>query len=187
MTAAAPSQPIPTEEDFGPLVEVLDAAGRTVAVMPEAEARRQLQRHRSIAVLLYDEAGRLFLRRRDVTRLHAAGRWDTSARGAVLCGESLQDAATRILEKELGVHAERMRPALELPAQPENGNEQLHVFALSRPELPLSAAADQDSGDYAFSPEELNCLLRDFRELVSPRFLLLAEAMSLKGRLRLRP
>jgi isopentenyldiphosphate isomerase len=167
------------------LVEVLDKDGRVVAVMPEAEARRQLLRHRTIAILLYDEAGRLFLRRREATRLHAAGRWDTTASGAVLHGESLQDAATRILESGLGLHAERMRQVLEMPASPENGNEHLYVFALSRPELPMAQAAEADSGDYAFTPEELACLLRDFRELVSPRFLLLAGALSLKGRRRL--
>lgn len=185
MTAA--QNPHGPGDQAGPFVEVLDERGRAVAVMPVAEARRQLLRHRTVAILLYDEAGRLFLRRRDATKNHAAGRWDTSARGAAHCGESLQDAATRILEAGLGIHAERMRLVLELPAMPENGNEHLHVFALSRPELPLHSGAEPEAGDYAFTPEELNCLLRDFRELVSPRFLLLAEAMSLKGQWRRRP
>jgi isopentenyl-diphosphate Delta-isomerase len=178
------------ERPASPLVEVLDARGQSVAVLPEAEARRQLLRHRTIAILLYDEAGRLYLRKRDATKSHARGRWDTTARGAVLAGESMQDAATRILEQGLGIHAERMRLVLEEPALPENGNEHLHVFALTRPELPVLPGAEQDARDYCFTPEELHCLLRDFRELVSPRFLLLAEAMrskSVSGQWRQRP
>ena len=118
-----------------PLVEVLDLARRTVAVMPAGEARRQKLCHRTIAILLYDEAGRLHLRKRDGVRGQPRDRWDTSVRAAVHAGESLLDAATRALEAELGIHAERMRLILELPASPENNNEFLHVFTLTRPEL----------------------------------------------------
>jgi len=127
------------------------------------------------------------LRKRDGARGQPRDRWDTSVRAAVHAGESLQDAATRALEAEIGIHAERMRLVLELPASPENHNEFLHVFTLVRPELPALSGQDQDTKDYCFTPEELDCLLRDFRELVSSRFLLLAGAMSLKGQWLRRP
>lgn len=169
------------------LVEVLDPSRRVVALLPANEAARQKLCHRTVAVLLFDELGRLALRRRPKTPAGKAGRWDVSVRGPALAGESLQDAASRALKAELGIHAERLRLVLELPSQPENNNEFLHVFSLTRPEVAPSNAQDRESGEYSFSPEELDCLLRDFRELVSPRFLLLAEAMSLKGLWRRRP
>lgn len=170
-----------------PPVEVLDAARRVVAVMPAGDVVRQKLRHRAVAIMLFDEQGRLNLRRREPGPNGGLGRWDVSVRGPVLAGEAVLDAATRALEAELGIHAERLRPVLELPAQPENGNEFLYVFSLTRPEAPQNGLQDREAGDYSFTTEELDCLLRDFRELVSPRFLLLAEALSLKGLWRRRP
>lgn len=180
--------PVPeTQPAAALLVEVLDLTRRVVALLPAHEAARQKLCHRTVAVLLFDEQGRLALRRRPGTSAGKPGRWDVSVRGPALAGESLQDAASRALKAELGIHAERLRLVLELPAQPENNNEFLHVFSLTRPDALSSTAQDRESGEYSFSPEELDCLLRDFRELVSPRFLLLAEAMSLKGLWRRRP
>lgn len=169
------------------LVEVLDSARRVVAVLPVSEVSRQKLRHRAIAIMLFDDQGRLNLRRRAPAMGGAPGRWDVSVRGPVLAEESIQDAAIRSLEAELGIHSERLRPILELPAQPENGNEFLHVFTLTRSENPAPHGQDRETGDYSFTTEELDCLLRDFRELVSPRFLLLAEALSLRGLWRRRP
>lgn len=182
-----PSGIIQPDISSTPLVEVLDLARRAVAVLPAAEVLRQKLCHRAVAILLFDEQGRLHLRRQADTAGSLTGRWDTTARGAVRADEALQDAATRILEKACGVHSERMRPVLELPPRPENNNEFMQVFTLTRSESHVANSHGQDSGEYSFSSEELDCLLRDFRELVSPRFLLLAEAMSLNGLWRRRP
>lgn len=181
------SQSIPSAAPTPQLVEILDASRRIVAVLPVAEAARQKLRHRIVVVLLFDDNGRLTLRRRPETPDGRPGRWDVPVRGPVLAGEAVHDAATRWLQAELGIHAERLRPVLDLPALPENNNEFLHVFSLTRPEPPLIGGQDREAGDYRFSAEELGCLLRDFRELVSPRFLLLAEAINLKGLWRRRP
>lgn len=168
-------------------VEILDASRRVVAVLPAADAARQRLCHRIVVVLLFDEQGRLTLRRRQDTPGTKTGRWDVPVRGPVLAGEAVHDAATRWLQSELGIHVERLRPVLELPAQPENNNEHLHVFSLTRSEPVIYGAQDREAGEYRFTAEELGCLLRDFRELVSPRFLLLADAMNLKGLWRRRP
>lgn len=183
MTASVTTSPLSP----APLVEILDSARRVVAVLPANDAVRQKLCHRIVAVLLFDDLGRLALRRRADAWGGRPARWDVPVRGPVLVGEAVQDAATRCLKAELGIHAERLRPLLELSAQPENNNEFLHVFSLVRPEFATNGGQDRESGDYSFSAEELDCLLRDFRELVSPRFLLLAEAMSLKGLWRRRP
>ena len=181
------SQSLPPAAPSAQLVEILDASRRVVAVLPVAEAARQKLRHRIVVVLLFDDTGRLTLRRRSKTPGGRPGRWDVPVRGPVHAGEAVHDAATRWLQAELGIHAERLRPVLDLPALPENNNEFLHVFSLTRPEPPLIGGQDREAGDYRFSVEELGCLLRDFRELVSPRFLLLAEAINLKGLWRRRP
>jgi len=170
-----------------PLVEILDASRRVVAVLPATEAVRQRLCHSTVVVLLFDELGCLALRRTQEASGGNPGRWDVPVRGPVLAGEAVHDAATRLLEAERGIHVERLRPVLELPAQPENNNEFLHVFSLTRPEPNVHGGQDREIGDYRFSAEELGCLLRDFRELVSPRFLLLADTLNLKGVWRRRP
>jgi hypothetical protein len=170
-----------------PLVEILDSSRRVVAVLPVAEAVRQRLSHSIVVVLLFDDQGRLALRRSLAAPGVGAGRWDVPVRGPVLAGESVHDAATRSLQAELGIHVERLRPILEMPAQPENSNEFQHVFSLVRPESNVLAGQERDTGVYRFSAEELGCLLRDFRELVSPRFLLLADTLNIKGLWRRRP
>ncbi|MDP2847919.1 MAG: NUDIX domain-containing protein [Humidesulfovibrio sp.] len=176
-----------TAPTSAPLVEVLDAARRVVAMLPATDVARQKLCHRTVAVLLFDEMGRLALRRRAASVSGRPSRWDVPVRGPVLAGEAVQDAATRSLKAELGIHAERLRPILELRPQPENNNEFLHVFSLTRPESVAPGGQDREAGEYSFSAEELDCLMRDFRELVSTQFLVLAEAMSLKGLWRRRP
>jgi ADP-ribose pyrophosphatase YjhB (NUDIX family) len=167
-------------------VEILDAAGRLVAVLSAEEAARQKLPHKTVVVLLFDEAGRLHLRRIAAPGTNAR-RWDTPARGPMLAGESAQDAASRTLEEALGIHSERLRLLAQLTPAPEYGNEFLHVYTLTRPETLVASAGEPEAGDYAFTTEEMNCLLRDFRELVSPRLLALAEALNLKGLWRRRP
>jgi len=168
--------------DQGPLVEVMDQLGRVLAAMPRAEVRRQQLCHRSVVILLYDEAGRLFLRKRPGLRGQGPERWDIPARSPVFRGESLQDAATRALESTLGVHAERMRLMQAIAPSQENGNEFLHVFSLARPEVGASLGKAGEAESYFFGPEDLRCLLRDFSELVSARFLLLAKELKLPKR-----
>lgn len=161
------------EQADEPLVEVLDQRSRPVAVVPVSEARRQLLPHRAVAVLLYDDKERVFLQRR------AAGRgkrlWDVSARGAVLAGEALSAGATRILEQATGLHVERMRLAFEQPPCVENGTEHLHVFQCSRP---VGGSEPLEHGQF-YTADEALFLMREFRELVAPRLMLLAEASGL--------
>lgn len=161
------------EQAEEPLVEVLDQRARPVAVVTVSEARRQLLPHRSVVVLLADDEDRMFLQRR------AAGRgrrlWDASARGAVLAGESLGAGATRILEQATGLHVERMRLAFEQAPCVENGNEHLHLFQCTRP---AGGHAPLEHGQF-YTADEVLFLMREFRELVAPRFMLLAEASGL--------
>jgi hypothetical protein len=75
---------------------------------------------------------------------------------------------------------------LALPPLPENSNEVLQVFGLTRSDN-ATFSSGREGSEYSFTPEELACLLRDFREMAAPRVHLLAEAMSLKGLWRKRP
>jgi len=168
----------------GPLVEVMDQRGRVLAAMPAAEVRRQQLCHRSVVILLHDEAGRLLLRKRPSPRGQGPERWDVPVHSPVFEGEALLDAATRALDATLYIHAERMRLVQALAPSLENGNEFQHVFALVRPEGSTSHGQPGEADNYFFGPEELRCLLKDFSELVSARFHLLAKELKLPRRER---
>ena len=75
-------------------MEVVDQLGRVLAAMPEAEVRRQQLCHRSVVILLYDEAGRLLLRKGANLRGQGPVRWDLPAHSPVFQGEALLDAAS---------------------------------------------------------------------------------------------
>lgn len=156
-------------------MEVLDRRARPVAVIPAADARRQLLPHRSVVVLLTDDEGRVYLQRRSGGRGLEQKRWDVTARGAVLAGEALLAGATRVLQEATGLHVERMRLAFEQAPCVENGNEQLSVFQCQRS---ASGQEPLEQGQF-FSLDEANYLMREFRELVAPRLVLLAEASGL--------
>jgi len=162
----------------------MDKHNHILCAMPALEVRRQQLCHRSVVVLLYDDAGRLYLRKRPGPRGQGPERWDLPVRTPVYMGESLQDAATRAVDSLLGIHAERMRLVETISPSLENGNEFLSVFYLSRPEGTVLHALSEESESYFFGPEELRCLLRDFSELVSARFLLLAQVLKLQQRER---
>jgi len=164
------------------LVEVVDRLGRVLAAMPEAEVRRQQLCHRSVVILLYDEAGRLLLRKGLGLRGQGPLRWDLPVHSPVLRGDALLDAATRVLDATLGIHAERMRLVQAIAPSLENGNEFQHVFSLARPEGGSTLGQLGEDDAYFFGPEELRCLLKDFSELVSARFLVLAKELKLPQR-----
>ncbi|MBU1230921.1 MAG: NUDIX domain-containing protein [Proteobacteria bacterium] len=161
------------------LVEVMDRRCQILAAMPISEVYRQQLLHRSVVILLYDDAGRLLLCKRPGLRGLGPERWDLPVHSPVFSGESLQDAATRTLNASLGIHAERMRLVQILPPGLENANEFLHVFTLIRPEGSAQHSQQDESSSYYFSSEELGCLLKDFSDLVSARFLMLAKAIRL--------
>jgi isopentenyldiphosphate isomerase len=58
---------------------------------------------RVVAILLFDEAGKLILCRRSDKKTNAAGLWDLAAFGNVMAGEPYEDAAKRELKEELDI------------------------------------------------------------------------------------
>jgi len=161
-----------------PVVEILDKDSRIVAILPAAEARRQMLPHRTVVILMQDELERVYIRKRHVGKAVGPKRWDVSARGQVWAGESVREAAARVLEETLGIRAERLRQIHELKPMQEHGNELVHVFWGMRPSGAANALDNTDEGTF-FSAEEVLYLINEFRELVAPRFLTLVQAAGL--------
>ena len=89
------------------LVEVVDASGHVVRVVPRSEMRASNLRHRSVGVVVRRPGDRAVLahRRADWKDVWP-GRWDVAAGGVAGAGEPWRRAARRELAEELGVDAE---------------------------------------------------------------------------------
>jgi isopentenyldiphosphate isomerase len=87
------------------LVDVIDDAGHTIAVVTRREVRRGRLPHRCTYVLVFDRNGRLFVHRRTPTKDVYPSHWDVAIGGVLSAGESFAEGARRELGEELGIDA----------------------------------------------------------------------------------
>lgn len=110
------------------MIEVVDHIGNVVRVAPRSVVHGDPSlMHRVVHVLVFNSEGKLFLQQRSMNKDVAPGKWDTSVGGHVDPGETLEDAAMREMEEELGI-----RPNLEFLYSYVHSNdyetEQVHTF-----------------------------------------------------------
>ena len=94
------------------LVDVIDDAGKTVAVVTRAEMRAQRLPHRCAYILVFNAHGKLFIHLRTPTKDVFPSHWDVTIGGVLAAGESFDDGARREAREEIGVevHAEPLFP-----------------------------------------------------------------------------
>jgi len=157
-------------------VEIVDDDNRPLAVLPKALVHRQLLKHRSVQVLVFNPEKKIYLQKRNKNKQFFPGRWDVSARTHPLVGESSLDATLRILRDKLQLEVESPQYVRSLPACPETGFEHVSIYAVTRNTQPISPNEKEVSEGYYFSKEELTCLIKEFRELLTPNLVTLWEA-----------
>lgn len=154
-------------------IEVVDGSNRPLSTMDIKEVHRQALSHRSVIVLIYDTEGKLYLQKRSSNKKLYSGRWDISASGHVHVGESSFDAAVRELESELNIRSGNLRQVSEIKASAETGNEFITLFTLDKiNNIPNPNHEEVESG-YFYSEEELEWLVREYRELLAPALVFL--------------
>lgn len=95
------------------LVVLLDDAGRTIGQAPrEAVHGTETPLHLAFSCYLFDEAGRLLLTRRALTKRSWPGVWTNSCCGHPRPGEAPAQAITRRVADELGVAVRELRLVL---------------------------------------------------------------------------
>ena len=123
---------------------VVDEQDRVIGDAPRAEVHANNLRHRAVHILLFNDAGELFLQKRSRLKDRHPGVWDSSAAGHVDAGEDYDATATRELREELGVATDLIRVA-KLPATERTGQEFIWLyrgrhngpFRLARSEIEL--------------------------------------------------
>jgi isopentenyldiphosphate isomerase len=89
------------------LLEIVNERGEVLRIAPRSEIHGNPSlMHRVVHVLVFNRKGELLLQKRSMDKDVAPGRWDTSVGGHVDPGESLEEAAKRELQEELGFTAE---------------------------------------------------------------------------------
>ncbi|MCX5071206.1 NUDIX domain-containing protein [Streptomyces sp. NBC_00513] len=90
---------------MGELVERVDEQDHVVAVVDRGKAIRERWLHRVATIVCRDGDGRILVHRRPDHASRFPGQFNWMFGGAVDVGESYEEAATRELAEELGVHA----------------------------------------------------------------------------------
>lgn len=85
------------------IVTIVNQQNVVIDELPRSIMRRRNLIHRASYVLVFNEAGELYLQKRSRTKDVYPGYWDIAAGGVVLAGESYLQAAVRELSEELGI------------------------------------------------------------------------------------
>lgn len=163
------------------VVEIVDDNNRPFAVLAKDMAHRQLLKHRSVQVLVFDTGKKLYLQKRNTRKKFFSGRWDVSARTHPGINESSAGAAIRALREELRLETDDPQYVRTIPACPETGFEFVTIYAVMKNTQTIIPNLDEVSEGYYFSQEELTCLIKEFRELLTPNLVTLWEAGLLTG------
>jgi hypothetical protein len=154
-------------------LEVLDASGKPLLVMPRNAVLRQKLSHKGVLVCLQDRAGRLFIHRRPPGSFSYAGMWDIASAGRLLAGESYHDAGLRLLRENWDMTGADLH---EVPRVPEifdgPANTKLRLFVSPRVDI-LPRHANGETVDGMFADEdELAAVIREFPAAIRPVLLL---------------
>jgi len=150
-------------------VEIVDAAGRPLAVIPAAAAHRQSLPHKAVLALFFDRETRIVLTKRKPSAQAYPGRWDLPGRGHVRPGEAFLDAAKRLAEPLFPGRCGQFRFACALPATRDTAFEALCVFCCRLAEIPLTLESLPPKEELlAVNADEMTALAADFRELFTP-------------------
>ena len=85
------------------LVDAVDEAGNTIAVVPRREMRARRLPHRCVYVLVFNRAGNLFIHLRTTTKDVYPAHWDLCIGGVLAAGETFDQGVAREVREELGV------------------------------------------------------------------------------------
>ena len=84
-------------------VDVVDGNNQVVGVAERAKVRRENLCHRASYILVLDEADRILVQRRTLSKDFCPGMLDACAGGVVTTGELMEPSARRELAEELGI------------------------------------------------------------------------------------
>ncbi len=119
----SPSQSEVEEERF-PVVDGMDRVLRSAS---RAEVHGNNLRHRAVHILIFNNAGEVYLQKRSRSKDRHPLLWDSSAAGHLKAGEAYDTAARRELEEELGINVP-LEKVVKLPASERTDREFIWLY-----------------------------------------------------------
>ncbi|RME70977.1 MAG: NUDIX domain-containing protein [Verrucomicrobia bacterium] len=172
--------PVGGEEWF----DVVDENDQPVGRERRSEVHRRGLRHRAVHVEVFDEAGRIFLQRRSMSKDTAPGCWDSSASGHVDAGETYDACAVRELGEELGWRPrEAPQRLFKLEACAETGQEFVWVYRADWDGKAFTLHPDEIADGAWFTPSKVDALIAREPEAVARSFAYLWAALKARGAL----
>jgi 16S rRNA (adenine1518-N6/adenine1519-N6)-dimethyltransferase len=106
---------------------VVDKNDRLLGEASRAEVHGDNLRHRAVHILIFNDAGEVYLQKRSRWKDRHPLLWDSSAAGHLCAGEGYDDAAQRELQEELGINVP-LEKVLKLPASARTGQEFICLY-----------------------------------------------------------
>jgi 16S rRNA (adenine1518-N6/adenine1519-N6)-dimethyltransferase len=106
---------------------VVDEMDRILRYAYRSQVHGDNSRHRSVHILIFNDAGELYLQKRSRWKDRHPLQWDSSAGGHVSAAEGYDEAAQRELQEELGVNVP-LEKLLKLPASANTGQEFVWLY-----------------------------------------------------------
>jgi 16S rRNA (adenine1518-N6/adenine1519-N6)-dimethyltransferase len=106
---------------------VVDKNDRILRSARRSEVHGNNLRHRAVHILIFDQAGDVYLQQRSRWKDRHPLQWDSSAAGHVTAGESYDETARRELREELGINVP-LEKLLKLPASARTEQEFVRLY-----------------------------------------------------------
>jgi 16S rRNA (adenine1518-N6/adenine1519-N6)-dimethyltransferase len=138
--------PTPADESRGADEQfpVVDKNDRILRSASRSEVHGNNLLHRAVHILLFNEAGEVYLQQRSRSKDRHPLKWDSSVAGHVTAGETYDETAQRELNEELGVSVP-LRSVAKLSASERTDHEFIWLYdgAASGALVPNSAEIEQ--------------------------------------------
>lgn len=171
MTQKAMGDRLPRE-----MVEVVDDFDAPLCILSLGDCDKQFLNRRSVAVFIFDENGKVMLKKRGSGASLFPNRWDVPLSSHLRAGESRSEAAVRSLRQEMGIRGNRPVLRNSMCASPSNGHKFITIFTVSCSSRIAGVRELLNRQKAMFvDREELASLTEDFRETLTPELVLFFE------------
>jgi 16S rRNA (adenine1518-N6/adenine1519-N6)-dimethyltransferase len=106
---------------------IVDKNDRILGYAKRPEVHANNLRHRAVHILIFNQAGEVYLQQRSRWKDRHPLRWDSSAAGHVAAGESYAETARRELKEELGVSV-ALQKISKVPASENTDQEFIRMY-----------------------------------------------------------
>lgn len=156
-------------------VVLVDEQDNAIGKMEKQQAHVEGALHRAFSIFIFNSEKKLLLQKRASSKYHCGGLWTNTCCSHPRENESLQDAANRRLQEEMGMNCE-LKPIFSFvyKAEFENGlieHEFDHVFFGETNQIPELNLDEVEEFKY-IGVDELQAEVKDKPESFTPWFLI---------------